>query len=60
MFVTVSIYDIFGNEVRGLGNKVYNEGRNEIILDISGLDPGIYLYRLKTGEVILVRRLVVQ
>ena len=57
---TISIHDILGNEIRTAGNKYYNAGWNKEELNVSGLKPGIYLYKLKSEKITVIQRLVIQ
>ncbi len=56
----ITIHDILGNEVKSAGNKYYASGWNKEELSVNGLKQGIYLYRLKSEKVIIVKRLVIQ
>ena len=49
----IAIYDVFGK-------MVYRQPLNSPRLDISKLDPGVYLLKLTTGNRIITRKLIVK
>ena len=49
----IVIYDVFGK-------MVYRQPLNSARLDISKLDPGVYLLKLTTGNRVLTRKLIVK
>ena len=59
-FTTISIHDIFGNEMKSAGCKNYAAGWNKIELSVTGLKPGIYFYKLKSEKITIIERLVIQ
>lgn len=58
-FVTLTIFDITGNEVATLVNQQQSAGVHEISVDGAGLTAGVYYYRLTTGEAALTRKMTV-
>jgi photosystem II stability/assembly factor-like uncharacterized protein len=56
--VRLSVYDILGREVSELVNEMKEAGVYEVSFDASGLSSGVYLYRLQTGNSVLVRKAV--
>jgi hypothetical protein len=48
--VTLTIYDVLGREVRILINGYQEAGNHSIYFDASGLESGIYFYRLEAGH----------
>jgi agmatine/peptidylarginine deiminase len=49
-FVSLKIYDILGNEVQTLLNKLVKPGIHNIQFEASSMASGIYFYTLKTKE----------
>jgi agmatine/peptidylarginine deiminase len=49
-FVSLKIYDILGNEVQTLLNKLVKPGIHNIQFEAASLASGIYFYTLKTKE----------
>jgi hypothetical protein len=57
-FVSLKIYDILGREIRTLVNEVKTPG--EYFISFNGVDlaSGIYFYRIKAGNFVSVKRMV--
>ncbi|MGA7160847.1 MAG: endo-1,4-beta-xylanase [Bacteroidota bacterium] len=55
-FVTLSVYDIIGREVKTLVNGPKSAGSYEIQFDGSTLPSGVYYYRLQAGEFTSVKK----
>ncbi|MFA5782700.1 MAG: T9SS type A sorting domain-containing protein [Bacteroidales bacterium] len=50
-FVRVNVYNILGKEIANLSENIYNsKGRHEIVFDRSGINPGIYFYKIQAGK----------
>ena len=49
----IAIYDVFGK-------MVFRQPLNSARLDISRLDPGVYLLKLTTGNRMITRKLIVK
>jgi pectate lyase len=56
----ITVHDMLGYEIMALGNNLYDAGWNKVELGVTGLKPGIYLYKLKSEKVTIVKRLVIQ
>lgn len=56
--VTLKVYDISGKEVATLVNEEKSAGTYEVIFDASKLASGMYLYRLKAGNLIETRKMI--
>jgi len=54
----MKIYDILGREVATLVNERLNAGLYEYIFDGAGLTSGIYFYRIKAGEFIETKKML--
>jgi hypothetical protein len=55
--VTLNVYDISGRKVMTVVDKVLPAGEYEA--DVSGLAPGVYVYRLNTGDYSASKKMVV-
>jgi flagellar hook assembly protein FlgD len=61
--VEISVYDVLGRRLRTLAEGYVHAGDHDVVWD--GKDdsgtwaaPGVYLYRLRTGDVVETRRIV--
>ena len=54
----LAIYDILGREIKTLVNKIQSPGNYEATFDASDLPSGIYYYRLKAGDFIETRKMI--
>jgi hypothetical protein len=57
-FVSIKIYDVLGNEVATLVNEEKPAGEYEIEFDGSRLPSGVYFYKLKAGEFISTKKML--
>jgi hypothetical protein len=57
-FVTLMIYNILGNEVTTLVNKVITGGNHEVKFDATGLPSGVYFYSLTAGGFVETKKMV--
>jgi len=49
-FVTLKVYNLFGEEVTTLVNEQKQAGNYSVKLDGSGLASGIYIYKITAGN----------
>jgi len=56
--VKLMVYDVLGREVAILANGRYAAGRHEFTFDAAGLASGVYVYRLKAGDFVATKRMV--
>ena len=56
--VKLIVYDILGREVAKLVNEKLNAGLYEYIFDGTGLTSAIYFYRLKAGEFVETKKML--
>jgi hypothetical protein len=56
---TLTVYDIAGRKVAVPFAGAAKAGDNEVALDVSGLAPGVYAYRLEAAGATAARRMVV-
>ncbi len=58
--VTLMVYDILGREVATPVNEQLNAGRYETTFDGSRLASGVYFYRVRAGNFVQTRKLLLQ
>jgi hypothetical protein len=59
--VSVELYDVQGTGVvKNIINQKYTRGVHEISFDKQGLKPGVYLVKIKVGQNVETRRIVVK
>lgn len=56
--VQLKVYDILGNEVATLVNKEQQPGNYEISFNAGRLSSGVYFYRLNTGNLHMVKKMI--
>jgi len=56
--VVLKVYDMLGREVRTLVNEMLEPGTYELRFDGSGLNSGVYFYRLTAGDFTETRKMV--
>ncbi|MCP5061210.1 MAG: T9SS type A sorting domain-containing protein [Ignavibacteriae bacterium] len=56
--VTLKVYDILGREVSTLVNKIQAPGIYSITFDASSLSSGVYYYRLKSGDYLETKKMI--
>ena len=57
-YVTLKVYDILGREVATLVNEEKTAGNYKVPFDAKNLASGIYFYRLKAGNYISVKKMI--
>ena len=57
-FVTLTVYDILGNQVTKLVNEEKPAGSYEVKFDGSGLSSGIYFYNLEAGSFTKTKKMI--
>ncbi len=55
--IRVDLYSILGNKVRG---NIYGAGEGRVRMDLNGLGKGIYLLRIFSDDIRVVRKVVVE
>jgi hypothetical protein len=58
--VDIAIYDICGQLVDEVAKSVATTGENRSAYDASGLKPGVYVLRLKSGDLVADTKMVVE
>jgi hypothetical protein len=58
-FIRLSIFDLLGQEVKVLVNRVYSPGNYRISFDASKLNSGIYIYRIQTNNFVSSKKMIV-
>ena len=56
--VTIKVYDILSNEVATLEENEVTKGQHKVDWNASKFASGVYYYRLKAGDNILIKKLV--
>ena len=56
--VSLIVYNLQGEEVTRLVNGGQNAGSHKVTWDASGMASGVYLYRLRAGEFVQTRKMV--
>jgi hypothetical protein len=58
-FVSLKVYDVLGNEIATLVNEEKPAGIYEVEFDAASLPSGIYFYKLKAGDFIETKKMIV-
>jgi hypothetical protein len=56
----IELFTMTGQEVMRTVRNLVSSGRNEITIDVSGLQPGVYTCRLKSGDFVASEKLVIR
>jgi hypothetical protein len=56
--VTLSVHDVLGREVAVLVDEVADAGYHEVTFDGSRLSSGVYLYQLRAGDFVSVKKML--
>jgi len=57
--VTLAVYDVLGREVAFLVREEQEAGRHEVRFDGSGVAGGVYIYRIRAGDFVQARKLLI-
>jgi len=57
-FVTIKVYDVLGNEINTLVNNEKSAGDYEVEFNASALPSGVYFYKIKAGDFVQVRKMM--
>ena len=55
--VAIHLYDLLGNQKRSTGRALYNSGTHTVKLEVSGLQKGIYFYKIQVKNKTITKRL---
>jgi aminopeptidase N len=58
-FVTIKVFNLLGKEIFILVNQLQDAGEYEIEFNASGLNSGIYFYRMEAGQFTQTRKMMV-
>jgi hypothetical protein len=56
--VSINVYNILGQEVRSFAVGFRTPGVHEVVFDADGLSSGMYLYRVKAGNLVITKQMV--
>ena len=56
--VSLKVFDILGNHIKTLVNEVKNPGYYKAEFDGSGLSSGIYFYKIESGNLSMVKKMM--
>ncbi|MCB0753535.1 MAG: T9SS type A sorting domain-containing protein, partial [Ignavibacteriae bacterium] len=54
----LKVYDILGKEIATLVNEIKAPGNYQVQFDATSLTSGIYFYRLKSGEFLETKKMI--
>lgn len=57
-FISLKIYDVLGNEIKTLVNKIQTAGNYKVDFEGSNFASGVYFYKLTAGEYSDVKRML--
>ncbi len=57
-FVSLTVYNLLGEKVAGLVNKIQEAGNHKINFHASRLASGVYIYRIKAGSFVKSRKMM--
>lgn len=55
--VAIHLFDLLGNQKRTIGRKLYKPGTHTVEMELSGLKPGIYFYKVHVQDQTITKRL---
>ena len=56
--VTLKIFNILGEEIKTLVNEIKEAGSHQVEFSANNLPSGIYFYRIKAGEFVSIKKMV--
>jgi len=56
--VIIKVYDILGREIKTLVDGDQDVGDHKVVFNSSALPSGIYIYKLKTGNFVLSKKIL--
>ncbi|AFH48059.1 5'-Nucleotidase domain protein [Ignavibacterium album JCM 16511] len=58
-YVEIEIYDVKLNQLGTITQKIFPAGKNTVSFDAKRLGPGVYFYKMKAGDFVSVKKMVV-
>jgi hypothetical protein len=58
MFVELTVFDVIGRLVKTLAKSEFTAGIHQVQFDASSLSSGIYLYRIQSGNQVIVKKMM--
>ncbi len=59
-FIAISLFDILGYQIKIFDKKEFNKGLNKIEFNTSNFKAGVYFLQLKSDNIILENKLIIQ
>lgn len=59
MYITLTLTDVTGIKVAGIGQGMYQTGKYSMKFDCGDIAPGIYFYTLEADGIRLTRKMVI-
>ncbi len=56
--MTIKIFNILGKEIATLINEQKEAGKHELDFDASGLNSGVYFYKIEAGSFIETKKMI--
>jgi len=57
-FISLKVYTLNGREVATIVDETQEAGLHQVVFDASGLDSGVYYYRVQTGKSSQTKRFI--
>lgn len=58
-YVEIEIYDVRLNPIGTITQKIFPKGKNSVSFDAKRLSAGVYFYKMKAGDFVAVKKMVV-
>ncbi len=58
-FVSITVYDVAGRQIKMLTNKIYDAGAYTIGFESGNLPSGMYVYRMQAGSYMQSRKMII-
>jgi hypothetical protein len=55
--VAIHLFDLLGNQKRSIDRELYKPGTHTVEMEVSGLKPGIYFYKVHVQDQTITKRL---
>jgi len=58
--VSIKVYDILGNEIKTITDKIFAKGLYDVEFDATGISPGVYFYRMTTHNRSVIKKMQIR